>query len=53
MISLLKSKAKAATLIVAAVLMGLQIILPTIFDLVLGGLVLAMVWAVTRTDALK
>lgn len=48
MINLLKQKAGAMIVSAAAVLTAVQVILPTIADLILGSVVVALVWAATK-----
>jgi hypothetical protein len=44
----LKAKARAVAFTAAGVLLALQIVLPTMFDLLLGVLALGVVWLALR-----
>lgn len=48
MIDLIKKKAGAMLISAAAVLTAVQIILPTLADLILGSVIVALVWAATK-----
>ena len=52
-LTFLKRKATSAAVSAGAVIIALQVILPTVFDLMTGMILLGLLWLTGRTNAPK
>ena len=53
LLAFLRWKATAAAVSAGAVIIALQVILPTVFDLMTGMILLGLLWLTGRTNAPK